>query len=61
MENVLEQALPKVTETIEASPALPPVEPENNNLRNVGVVVAVLVVAAVCAKLYKATVKKGED
>ena len=58
MENVLEQALPKVTETIEAAPALPPVEPKNNNLRDAGIVVAVVVAAAVCLKLYKCTAKK---
>ena len=58
MENVLEQALPKVTETIEAAPALPPVEPKNNNLRDVGIVVAVVVAAAILAKLYKCTAKK---
>ena len=58
MENVLDQALPKVTETIEAAPALPPVEPENNNLRDAGIVVAVVVAAAICAKLYKCTSKK---
>ena len=58
MENVLEQALPKVTETIEAAPALPPVEPKNNNLRDAGIVVAVVVAAAICAKLYKCTAKK---
>ena len=58
MEKVLEQALPKVTETIEAAPALPPVEPENNNLRDAGIVVAVVVAAAICAKLYKCTSKK---
>ena len=57
MENVLEQALPKVTETIEAAPALPPVEPKNNNLRDAGIVVAVVVAAAICAKLYKCTSK----
>ena len=58
MEKVLEQALPKVTETIEAAPVLPPVEPENNNLRDAGIVVAVVVAAAICAKLYKCTSKK---
>ena len=58
MENVLEQALPKVTETIEAAPALPPVEPENNNLRDAGIVVGVVVLAAIFAKLYKCTSKK---
>ena len=58
MENVLEQALPKVTETIEAAPVLPPVEPKNNNLRDAGIVVGVVVAAAICAKLYKCTSKK---
>ena len=57
MEKVLEQALPKVTETIEAAPALPVEEP-NNNLRDAGVVVGVIVLAAILAKLYKCTAKK---
>ena len=58
MEKVLEQALPKVTETIEAAPALPSVEPENNNLRDAGIVVGVVVLAAIFAKLYQCTSKK---
>ena len=29
----------QLIETIEAAPALPPVEPQNNNLRDVGIVV----------------------
>jgi hypothetical protein len=48
----------QLIETIEAAPALPPVEPQNNNLRDVGIVVGVIVFAAVCAKLYKCTAKK---
>ena len=34
------------------------VEPPNNNLRDVGIVVGVVVLAAICAKLYKCTSKK---
>ena len=34
------------------------VEPPNNNLRDVGIVVGVVVLAAICAKLYKCTAKK---
>ena len=58
MEKVLEQALPQVTKTIEPELPLPPVEPPNNNLRDVGIVVGVIVAAAVCAKLYGCTSKK---
>ena len=59
MENVLNQIeLPK--EVIEVQEALPLPEPEpaNNNLRDAGIVVAVIVAAAVCAKLYKCTARK---
>ncbi len=58
MEKVLEQALPQVTKTIEPELPLPPVEPPNNNLRDVGIVVGVIVAAALCAKLYGCTSKK---
>ena len=34
------------------------VEPPNNNLRDAGIVVGVVVLAAICAKLYKCTAKK---
>ena len=58
MEKVLEQALPKVTETIEVPVELPAPEPPNNNLRNAGVVVGAIVLAAILTKLYKCTAKK---
>ena len=58
MEKVFEQALPQVTKTIEPEFPLPPVEPPNNNLRDVGIVVGVIVAAALCAKLYGCTSKK---
>ncbi len=34
------------------------IEPPNNNLRDAGIVVGVVVLAAVCAKLYQVTSKK---
>ena len=34
------------------------VEPPNNNLRDAGIVIGVVVLAAICAKLYKCTSKK---
>ena len=34
------------------------VEPPNNNLRDAGIVVGVVVLAAICAKLYACTSKK---
>ncbi len=45
---------------IESIPAPIPdiVEPPNNNLRDAGIVVGVIVLAAVFAKLYKCTSKK---
>ena len=58
MEKVLEQTLPQVTKTIEPELPLPPVEPPNNNLRDAGIVVGVVVLAAILAKLYKCTSKK---
>ncbi len=57
MDELQKVELPKLTETVEQTPALPPVEP-NNNLRDAGIVVGVIVLAAVCAKLYKCTAKK---
>ena len=45
---------------IESIPAPIPdiVEPPNNNLRDAGIVVGVVVLAAILAKLYKCTSKK---
>ena len=54
----MESILKEVTETVEAAPALPPVEPQSNNLRDAGIVVGVIVLAVVCAKFYKCTAKK---
>ena len=49
MENLLMELPAQLTETIEAAPALPPVEPQSNTVRNVGIIV-VLVAALVFAK-----------
>ena len=59
-EMIKELAPPTVTKTLEEVPVeLPvPVEPENNNLRDAGIVVGVVVLAAILAKLYKCTSKK---
>jgi len=54
----MESILKEVTETVEAAPALPIPEPQNNNLRDAGIVVGVIVLAVVCAKFYKCTAKK---
>ena len=57
MEKLLEEALPQVTQTeLPEPPVLP--EPPNNTLRNGGVVVGVIVLAAILAKLYNCTAKK---
>ena len=57
----MESILTQVTETVEAAPALPAPEPQSNTVRNAGIVVGVIVLAAVCAKLYKCTAKKKND
>ncbi len=55
MEDVLKQA----KTVIEVPAELPVPEPEtNNNARDFGILVGVVVVAAICAKLYKCTSKK---
>ena len=59
MENIIEEIAPKEV-AIESIPAPIPdiVEPPNNNLRDAGIVVGVVVLAAILAKLYKCTSKK---
>ena len=47
----MEKVLTQVTETVEAAPALPPVEPQSNTVRNVGIIV-VVVAAAVLGKKF---------
>ena len=55
MEKVIQESIP----TVQAPPALPvEVAPSNNNLRDAGIVIVVLVAAAVAAKLYQVTSKK---
>ena len=61
MEDVIKELSPTETpvaiESI-ASPIPDIVEPPNNNLRDAGIVVGVVVLAAICAKLYQCTSKK---
>jgi len=57
MEDLLKEATKTIEEVQEAAPIIAP-EPENNNLRDAGIVIGVIVVAAICAKLYKCTAKK---
>ena len=54
MEKVIQESIPTVQ-----APALPvEAAPSNNNLRDAGIVVGVVVLAAIFAKLYKCTSKK---
>ena len=57
MEDALKQALP--TEVIEVQESIAPPQPEGGfPWCGVGIGVGVVVLSAVCAKLYKATAKK---
>ena len=58
MEDIIKELEAPVA--IESIPAPIPdiVEPPNNNLRDAGIVILVIVAAAVCAKLYQATSRK---
>ena len=61
MEDIIKQLEPADSPVaIESIPAPIPdiVEPPNNNLRDAGIVIGVVVFAAICAKLYKCTSKK---
>ena len=61
MEDIIKDLAPaEMPVAIESIPAPIPdiVEPPNNNLRDAGIVVAVIVAAAVCVKLYQCTSKK---
>ena len=53
----LEAPAPVAIESI-PTPIQDIVEPPNNNLRDAGIVIGVLVAAAVCARLYEATSKR---
>ena len=58
MEDIIKELeAPVASESIPA-PIPDIVEPPNNNLRDVGIVVGVVVLAAICAKLYACTAKK---
>ena len=61
MEDIIKDLAPAETPVaIESIPTPIPdiVEPPNNNLRDAGIVVGVVVLAAVFAKLYQCTSKK---
>ena len=61
MEDIIKElAPPEEPVAIESIPAPIPdiVEAPNNNLRDAGIVVGVVVLAAILAKLYKCTSKK---
>ena len=61
MEDIIKELAPTETPVaIESIPAPIPdiVESPNNNLRDAGIVVGVVVLAAICAKLYACTAKK---
>ena len=61
MEDIIKELTPTETPVaIESIPTPKPdiVEPPNNNLRDAGIVILVIVAAAVCAKLYQATSRK---
>ena len=62
MEKVLKaglEAAGPAAQVVEVQQAVQEViEPPNNNLRDAGIVIVVLVAAAVCARLYQATSKR---
>ena len=60
MEDIIKELEAPAPVAIESIPTPIPdiVEPPNNNLRDAGIVIVVLVAAAVCARLYEATSKR---
>ncbi len=60
MEDIIKDLKPPTPVAIESIPAPIPdiVEPPNNNLRDAGIVVGVVVLGLVFAKLYQCTAKK---
>ena len=60
MEDIIKELELEAPVAIESIPTPIPdiVEPPNNNLRDAGIVIVVLVAAAVCARLYEATSKR---
>ena len=54
MENALKQALPTVTETVEAAPALPPVEPQGGGVpvKSIGAVLIAAVAVYVIGRIF---------
>ena len=54
MEDVLKQALPEVTETVEAAPALPPVEPQGGGVpvKSIGAVLIAAVAIYIVGRIF---------
>ena len=54
MEDVLKEALPKVTETVEAAPALPPVEPQGGGVpvKSIGAVLIAAVAVYIVGRIF---------
>ena len=60
MEDIIKELTPTETPVaIESIPApIPDIVEPNNNARDFGILVGVVVLAAICAKLYACTAKK---
>tara|TARA_Y100001951_G_C11107085_1_gene165363 strand:+ start:279 stop:452 length:174 start_codon:yes stop_codon:yes gene_type:complete len=54
MEDVLKQALPEVTETVEAAPALPPVEPQGGGVpvKSIGAILIAAVAVYIVGRIF---------
>tara|TARA_B100000029_G_C16728546_1_gene649784 strand:+ start:269 stop:445 length:177 start_codon:yes stop_codon:yes gene_type:complete len=58
MEDMIKEMAPPVAIETIPTPIPDIIEPPNNNLRDAGIVVGVVILAAICAKLYQCTSRK---